>query len=238
MPNAAFPPTQWSVLFALQGGLPEEAERGMVRLCESYWYPIYAFIRGTGHDRPAAEDLTQQFFTNLIARETFENIAPERGRFRSFLLAAVQHFLSNQRHRDRAKKRGGGVAPLSLDFAAADDRYRLEPRAAETPETLYEIRWARALLDDSLHRLHAECVKAGKAVQFQAFRPFLMDDDPPSYAGTAAHLKLTEGAAKVAVHRMRKRFGEILRARIGETVASLEEADEELRYVGELLKRR
>ena len=232
MPGSPFPPTRWSVLRALQGPSQEEAERGLVYLCESYWYPVYAFVRGQGHDRAAAEDLTQGFFTSLIAKEHFENVSPERGRFRTFLLAAAKHFLANERDRHRTQKRGRGVASLSLDFAEADLRYQ------ETPASLYEQHWARMLLNKAVRRLHGEYVKAGKAVPFEACRPYLTDDDPPAYAKTAAKLEVSEGALKVKVHRMRQRLGEILRSLIEETVATPEETDEELRCVLELLQRR
>jgi RNA polymerase sigma-70 factor (ECF subfamily) len=238
MPQAPFPVTQWSIVRSLQGRRTEEVQRGLTRLCESYWYPVYAFIRRAGNDPGAAEDLTQEFFLTLIAKERFDRVAPELGRFRSYLLAAVKHFLANQRERDRAQKRGGGVAPLSLDFGAAEDRYRLDPPAAATPETEYEVRWAHTVFDQAVRTLHGEFVKVGKAVQFQAFRPFLLDDDPPSYAAVAARLNMTESTAKVGVHRMRKRWGEILRAQINETVSTAEEAEQELRFVFEILKRR
>ena len=233
MAASLFPSTQWSVLRAVRGPCPEEARRGLARLCESYWYPVYAFIRGKANDRDAAEDLTQEFFARLIAKEHFDNVSPERGLFRAFLLAAVKHFLSDQRDRDRAQKRGGGVAPLSLDFVEAEVRYRL------TPESVYEQNWARMLFDQAVKRLHGESVKAGKAVQFEACRCYLMDDDdPPAYAVTAERLKLSEGALKVKVHRLRQRLGEVLRSQIEETVVTAAEAEAELRYVMELLQGR
>ncbi len=184
--------------------------------------------RGTSADD--ARDLTQAFFTRLLEKNDLAAARGERGRFRSFLLAAVKHFLANERDRSRAARRGGGAAHLSLDFAGAERLFRNEPRARHTPETLFELRWAWTLLERGLGRLRREYARSGKEELFDRLKIYLTGGGTP-YRDAAAELGLGEGAVKVAVHRLRKRFGEVLRHEIAETVARGEETEEELRHL-------
>ena len=199
-----------------------------------YWYPLYAFVRRQGYGPDEAQDLTQAFFTRLLEKKYLRDYARERGRFRSFLLAALKHFLSNERDRARAQKRGGGVTLLPLVDVIQDgeNRYSLEPRSDLTPEKIFERQWARALLDHVLLRLQEEFVTAGKVDQFDRLKGFLMGDDAGiPYSELARDLETTENALKVSIHRMRRRFKDVLREEISHTVADPAEVQEEIRYL-------
>ncbi len=213
------------------------SQEALARLCEVYWYPVYAFVRRSGFDADAAQDLTQEFFTRVIEKDYLSSVTPSRGRFRSFLLSAVKHFLSNQRDRARAAKRGGGQSPLPLESATAEGRYRLEPADPTSPDIVFERKWATTVLERAFGHLEAEQMEAGKGDAFALLKGALTGDRDISYADIATRLGTTEGAVKVSVHRLRRRFGEILRQEIAETVETPGEIDDELRYLFAALER-
>lgn len=216
-----FPTTQWSVVIAAQGAPTPDARRALERLFETYWYPVYAFIRSRTEQAADAEDLTQGFFAGLIDLGSLDSVRPELGRFRAFLLASAKHYLSAERARARTQKRGGGAIALPIDFASADSRYRLEASPGVNPEVLFERQWARAAFEAVEEKLRHEFAAAGRAIHFEAFRQYLTaGDEPASYAEVAAGLEMTEAAVKAAVHRARRRFGRLLREQIAETVAA------------------
>jgi len=220
-PNQRFPTTQWSVVIAAQGAPTPNALLALERLFETYWYPVYAFIRNRTGQAADAEDLTQGFFAGLLDLGSLDSVRPELGRFRAFLLASAKHYLSVERARARTQKRGGGAVSLPLDFASADSRYRLEASSGVNPEVQFERQWARAAFEAVEEHLRQEFAAAGKAIHFEAFRQYLSaGEEPASYAEVAAGLEMTEGAVKVAVHRARRRFGRLLREQIAETVAA------------------
>jgi RNA polymerase sigma-70 factor (ECF subfamily) len=225
--NASFEITRWSVVLAAKGPAPG-AQAALTHLCNAYWYPIYAFIRRQRNDAHHAQDLTQEFFSRLLEKGWLDGVTPEKGRFRSFLLAAVKHFLSNQRAYQNAQKRGGGKAAISLDAQTAESRYSLEPATGQTPEKIFERRWALALLEQVLGKLKAEMSDPKKAALFEQLKPALTGQPMP-HADIAAQLGMTEGAVKVAAHRLRARYRELIREEVAQTVASEEEIEEELR---------
>jgi len=204
----------------------------LAELCEAYWLPVYAFVRKQTRDVHDAQDATQAFFTALLSKPCLENVQPDRGRFRSFLLAAVKNFLSNQRDKARALKRGGGVTIHSLDWQRGEERLRREPVDNMTPERLFEREWAVALLDRVLEQLHAEQTTQHKRASFVVLSQFLgMDRSRVNYAAAAKVLGTSEQSARVAAHRLRKRYRELLREEIGQTTATVEEIDDELRFL-------
>lgn len=224
-----FATTHWSLVVSAQGE-PGRAQTALAALCQAYWYPLYAFVRRQGLSAPDAEDLTQEFFARLLAKGWLEAAAQDRGRFRSFLLAALKHFLANEWHRARAAKRGGGATPVALDALSAEARYLHEPPDAATPERLYDRRWALTLLDQVLTRLREEMAQAGRLEQFEALK-FSLAGEKCAYAEVARKLGCREGAVKVAVHRLRERYRALIRAAIAETVATPEEIEAELRHL-------
>ena len=229
-PGGRFATTHWSLIVAAQDASVPEARQALAELCRLYWYPLYAFIRRNGHPDDRAQDLTQEFFTRLLEKDGLAAVDQSKGRFRSFLLAACRHFLANQWDHDHAKKRGGGGVVLSIDFHGAEDRYIREPSHDETPERLFERRWALALLERVLSRLRAEYEAAGKGRLFACLKGRLAGDAATtSHARTAAELGVSEGAVKVAVHRMRKRYRELLRDEIAQTVDEPGQVEDEIR---------
>jgi len=207
-------------------------------LCRQYWRPVYAFIRRRGHGPDDAQDLTQEFFARLLEKNFVKSADASKGRFRTFLLTAVSRFLINDRERAQAQKRGGGRALFSLDDARAEDGFRVEPADDATPETIYERRWAETVLEAVLARLRQEYEKVGEHERFEILKPFLAHEkQPKAGAQLAAQLKITESAAYSAVHRLRKRYGELLREEIAQTVNRPEEVEEELRYLVRVLSR-
>jgi RNA polymerase sigma factor (sigma-70 family) len=217
------------VAAAAQGGAPE-SQAALAALCEAYWYPLYAFARRHLPSLHDAQDLTQAFFAELLEKDYLQTADPQRGKFRSFLLTAFKHFLSKQRDRARARKRGGGRVPLTLDFQAGEHRYSLEPADQTTPETLFERRWALAILEQALARLREEMVGAGKEKHFECLKQALEGEGPQEpYARIGLELGISEPAVKVAVYRLRRRYQELLRAEIRQTVASPDQIDDELR---------
>jgi RNA polymerase sigma-70 factor (ECF subfamily) len=232
-----FATTHWSLVLAAGKGASAEAQAALAALCQTYWYPLYAYVRRRGHRPDLAQDLTQEFFARLLEKHYLQRADPERGRFRSFLLTAFKRFLSRERARDQAKKRGGGVQLLALDFEVGESRYSLEPAHEATAEKIYEQRWALALLDQVFARLRRECDEAGKQKEFDRLKLYLTGEaDTPSYREVAAELGMTEGAVKVAVHRLRRRYRQLVREEIAQTVAGPEEVDEELRHLRAALR--
>jgi len=228
---ARFATTHWSMVVQAGQGRAPDARRALATLCANYWFPLYAFVRRAGHSAQDAQDLTQEFFAGLLAKNSLAVADPQRGKFRWFLLGAVKHFLSNQQRRRRARKRGGDRAPIALDFDSGENRYRrIEPADHLTPERLYEKRWALALLDLVFQRLREEFLAAGKLPLFDGLKPFLAARrGERRYRQVAEGLGMTEGAVKVAVHRLRRRYRELLKEEIAQTVAGPESLEDELR---------
>jgi RNA polymerase sigma-70 factor (ECF subfamily) len=227
--NDRFATTHWSVILAAKDRKAPEARQALAELCTAYWYPLYAFIRRKGYDADQAQDLTQEFFFRLLEKDYLRSVDPAKGRFRSFLLAAASHFLANEHDRTTAAKRGGGRSPLSLDFSAAEGRYRLEPMHHLTAEKLFERRFAMTLLEQTLQRLRQEMVNADKEKIFDSLKSCLIGITDTPYAELAAALEMTEGAIKTAVHRLRNRYGEMLREAIARTVTDESEIEDEIR---------
>jgi RNA polymerase sigma-70 factor (ECF subfamily) len=218
------------VVLAAQDKSSPDSAAALETLCHAYWYPLYAYVRGSGHSPPDAQDLTQEFFARLLARDWLRVVLPEKGRFRTFLLVTMKRFLTNEWHRHMAQKRGGGKQPLALDTAEAEHRFATEPLLA--PDKLYERRWAMTLLDESLERLQREFARTGRAQEFDSLKEWLTAKrDGIPYRQIAAALGTTEGAARVAVHRMRKRFRALFRQTIAETVDANDDIDAEMRYL-------
>ncbi len=231
LPGAGrFATTHWSVVMA--AGHPKSAgyQQALETLCKTYWFPLYVYLRRQGYDSHQAEDYTQAFFAGLLARRGLRLADPKRGKFRSFLLTSLKHFLSNERARARAKKRGGGRKVLSLDFQNAESQYALEPRDELSPEKLFERSWALTVLARTMARLQAEAVSTNKRKLFDHLKIFLTAEKSSiPYRDVAAELDMTEGAVRVAIHRLRRRYRELLRDEIAQTVTSDDQIDEEIR---------
>lgn len=228
----AFATTHWSVVLKVGQNDVARAGAALEELSRKYWYPLYAFVRRRGTSSHDAEDLTQAFFTFLLEKETLKKVDRQRGRFRTFLLAAMTNYLNNEWHRQQTLKRGGRHATLSLDEISAEERYFCEPVNLVTPEKLFERRWALTLLEQALARLKRDYFAEGKAEMFAKLQTGLTGELAASaYSDWAAALGMSQGAVKMALHRMRRRFGEALRNEIADTVASPAEVDEELRHL-------
>ena len=230
--RASFPTTRLTLIHAARIGSGPQAEEALSTLCRTYWYPIYAYVRRHGHSPEEAEDLTQSFFTRVLEKHYLRDFQRERGRFRSFLLTALKHFIANERDWARAQKRGGARPPLPLDdvLRTAEGRYSIEPRHDDTPERIFERQWAMAVLSRVQDRLHAEAERSGKRAQFDRLKGLLIGEDSDSgYRRLAEELGTTEGALKVTIHRLRQRFKELLRDEIAHTVAHRDEVGDELR---------
>lgn len=206
------------------------SKAALADLCQRYWYPLYVYVRRRVADLDEARDLTQDFFARLLEKNTLALADPQRGRFRSFLLTALKHFLINEWEKNRAQKRGGGRKVLAIDFDAKDQQWALEPAHAWTPERLYERQWALTLLDEVLAKLRREFQIAGKTRLFEQLKSFLVGDSAKtSHADAAERLGMTEGAVKVAAHRLRKRYRELLRHEVAQTVSDDKEVEDEIR---------
>ncbi len=205
------------------------AEGALAELCQVYWPPLYGYLRGRGFNPDEAKDLTQGFFTRVLEKNSLRLADPARGRFRAFLLTALKRYVSNERERESAVRRGGRHEHLPLDFEDAERMYALERRTEDTPERAFDRKWAAIALDRAMHRLRAECAGQGKEAEAAALLPYLTSGDLPPYKAVAATVGMTEGAVKVAVHRLRQRFGSILRLEVEETVTSPEDVDDEIR---------
>jgi RNA polymerase sigma-70 factor (ECF subfamily) len=218
------------VVLLAGGRTTPQRDEALARLCQTYWYPLYAYVRRQGHSPHDAQDLTQEFFARLLAKKYLGQVRRDQGKFRSFLLAALKHFLANEWDRARAQKRGGGKTIISLDEHSAETRYGLEPADPLAADKIFERRWALTLLEQVLAALRQEFAGAKKLQQFEALKEFLTGGrDLETYAVLASKLGMTEGAVKVAVHRLRRRYRELLRAEVANTVASPDDVDDEIR---------
>jgi RNA polymerase sigma-70 factor (ECF subfamily) len=233
----SFTTTHWSVVLQAADGDSPQAAAALDQLCRTYWYPLYVFVRRQGHESHDAEDLTQEFLARFLAKEYFGRANPALGRFRNYLLACLKHFLSEQRRQAGRLKRGGGQAILSWDSLTAEERYQSEPTDRITPEKVYDRRWALTLLAQVLTRLGDEQSVAGKGKVFAQLKDYLWGaGSGTGYVEVAARLGLTEGALKVTVHRLRQRYRELLREEVAQTVATVNEVDEELRYLVSVIR--
>jgi RNA polymerase sigma factor (sigma-70 family) len=233
-----FTNTHWSrVRLAADPAEKTRAAEALESLCRTYWYPLYAYVRRCGKNPDEAQDLTQEFFSLLLQRNDFARADPSKGRFRSFLLTAMNHFLSSEWRKAKAIKRGGQCTFLSLDGQAAEERYRYEPVSELTPEMVYERRWALTLFDRALARLEEEWGAAGKKAHFEAFRPFLFcPAGEVKYGSVAASLGMSTGAVAASVFRVRQRCSELIRDEIAQTVTTVSELEEDLRYLFSLFQ--
>jgi RNA polymerase sigma-70 factor (ECF subfamily) len=231
MAGDRFPATRWTLVLA--AGRPEGADgqAALASLCEAYWYPIYAFLRRRGYEPDAARDLEQEFVLRLLGGHYVGSADPEKGRFRSFLLSSLKLFLSDERDRAQAQKRGGGAATLPFEISSGEELYQREPAHEETPERIYERRWARAVLDQVLNRLREEFVRHGRLEHFNRLKGYILGQSELPYAELARQLDTSESALKVGIHRLRKRYRDVLRAEIAATVAGDSDVDSELRYL-------
>jgi RNA polymerase sigma factor (sigma-70 family) len=226
-----FVTTRWTLVAAAAADSSDpQRQEALGDLCQAYWPPLYAFLRRRGHSPEDAQDLTQGFFARVLERRDFRAADPARGRFRSFLLSALQHYAINEHERASTVKRGGRVQRLSLDFEEVERTYVLEARHDDSPDRVFNRKWAAISLDRALGRLRDECHTLGKGALADALLPYLTDTGQlPAYRTVAEQLGLTEGATKVAVHRLRQRFGAILRLEIAETVLAPGDVDDEVR---------
>lgn len=227
--DARFSETHWSLVVAA-GGKNARSEQALQQLCQTYWFPLYAFVRREGYSQHDAEDYTQTFLARLIASDDLIAIDRKKGRFRSFLLACMKHFLANEREKSRAQKRGGGEPVLSIDFANAESMYAAEPSHDLSPDKLFDRRWAMTVLDQAMARLKAEMASQGKEDYFEQMKIFLTGGKGDvRYATISAQLEISEAAVKTAVHRMRNRYRKLLGAEIADTVEKKQDVEQELR---------
>src|SRR4051812_40306844 len=231
-PRDHFATTHWSVVLAAGAAEASTSKAALAALCELYWYPLYAYARRDGRSAEDAEDLVQAFFVRLLEKQSLRNARAECGRFRSFLLGSLKHFMINDYHHAHAAKRGGGARPIALDTSSAEGRYAFEPRDDETPERVFERRWAQTVIDRAQVRLRASFIRAGKVALFERLKDFAIggDDDLP-IQGLAASLAMSDGAVRVAIHRLRRRFHQLLREEVQQTVDGDAEVEEELRFL-------
>lgn len=228
--DRSFATTRWSVVVSAGKRSSPESDQALADLCRHYWFPLHAYIRRRVANAEDARDLTQEFFTRLLEKNLVAAAEPERGRFRNFLLACCQNFLANARDRSVAQKRGGGRPPLPLDFQDGESRYPIEPGDPWTPERLFERQWTLTLLERVLDRLRAEHVDAGRAQQFEQLKPFLAGTPPGiTQAEAAGSLGLSEGAFKVALHRLRQRYRDLVREEVAQTLDAGADVDDEIR---------
>lgn len=231
--GSGFPSTRWSMVLRAGAGPDTLAHSALESLCRQYWYPLYAFIRREGRAHHEAEDCTQEFLAQLLARDALALARPERGRFRSFLLAALRNFLTSEWRRTQAAKRGGGQTPLSLEFESAAGRFALEPAdPGLTSEQLFDRNWAQGMIEQSVAALRAEYERSGRGAVFAALEPLLWQGSSgESHAVLAERLQMNAAAFNVALQRLRRRLGERLRLDVAQTVATEEEVDAELRHL-------
>jgi len=225
-----FQTTHWSLVAAARDRTSPEARQALAELCEVYWYPLYAFIRRSGHGSEEARDLTQEFFARLLEKDYLAGVNSKKGKFRSFLLTACKHFLANERDRASAQKRGGGCTIHSFNSGDAESRFGREPAHQATADRLYDRRWALTLLQNALTHLRREFQEAGRESVFERLKGLLTGEKKNErYAEAAAALGLSESSVKVSVHRLRRRYGELLRQEIGRTLHDPSEIDAEIR---------
>jgi RNA polymerase sigma-70 factor (ECF subfamily) len=229
-----FPTTRWTLVVAASDPKRKEARSALASLCENYWYPLYAYLRRRGYPADQAQDLTQEFFIRVLEGRYLDRADPEKGRFRAFLLTSLKFFVADEEDRNRAQKRGGG-ALLPLEFSSGEERYQREPAHDETPERIFERRWALSVLDRVVEKLRDEFVRHGRAEHFERLKVFLLGRSDAPYAALAHELNTSEGALKVAIHRLRKRYRELFRQEIADTVADPAEVESELRFLAAVL---
>jgi RNA polymerase sigma factor (sigma-70 family) len=235
--NACFVTTHWSVVLSAGGGDSTRAGDCLAKLCQTYWYPLYAYVRQRGHSPHDAQDFTQGFFAHLLQKNGLARITRDKGKFRSFLLTALNHFLVDEWKRAKALKRGA-LKIIPLEAECAETRYRLEPVETATAESIFEQNWALALLEEVFQQLRREYESAGKGNFFDQLKFCLTGErSAVPYAELSARLKLSESALKVTVHRLRQRYRELLRAEVANTVSCPEEVEEELRHLFRALAR-
>ena len=232
--SSQFPTTRWTMVVAAGDPHRKEARSALVTLCENYWYPLYAYLRRRGYAADQAQDLTQDFFVRMLEGRYLDRAHPEKGRFRSFLLTSLKFFVADEEDRQRAHKRGGG-AVVSLEFSLGEERYQHEPAHDETPERIFERRWALAVLDRVIERLRTEFVRHGRQEHFDQLKVFLLGRSDAPYAELALEMNTSEEALKVAIHRLRKRYRELFRQEIADTVADPAEVESELRFLAAVL---
>lgn len=232
--QSQFPTTRWTLVLAAGEPSRKEARSALVSLCENYWYPLYAYLRRRGYAPDRAQDLTQEFFTRVLEGRYIDRADPEKGRFRSFLLTSLKFFVADEEDHDRAQKRGGGaVAPL--EFSSGEERYQREPSHDETPERIFERRWALSVLDRVVERLRSEFVLHGRPEHFDRLKVFLVGQSETPYSELAREMNTSEGAIKVSVHRLRKRYRVLFRQEIADTVADPTKVESELRFLAAVL---
>jgi RNA polymerase sigma factor (sigma-70 family) len=235
--SSRFPTTRWTMVVAAGDPRRKEARSALAALCESYWYPLYAYLRRRGYPADQAQDLTQEFFIRVLEGRYLDRADPGKGRFRAFLLTSLKFFVADEEDRNRAQKRGGG-ALLPLEFSSGEDRYQREPAHGETPERIFERRWALTVLDRVVEKLRDEFVHHGRPEHFERLKVFLLGQSDAPYAALAREMNTSEGALKVAIHRLRKRYRELFRQEIADTVADPAEVETELRYLAGVLTRK
>jgi RNA polymerase sigma factor (sigma-70 family) len=227
-----FRTTHWSVVLRAGRESSADSAEALEKLCRTYWFPIYAFVRRRVVDPDSAQDLTQEFFARLIGQNLVGQADPERGKFRAFVLTLLKHFLSNHWERERAQKRGGGQVLISLDALPAEERYAVEPADAFTPDQAFDRKWAEETLARVQEQLQREYEAAGLGERYQRLKVYLLHGHTPqSYADVAAQAGLTESAVKSAIFRLRRRFAELFRHAIAQTVSSPAEVEEEIRHL-------
>jgi RNA polymerase sigma factor (sigma-70 family) len=235
--SGTFSTTHWSIVLEAGRENSSGAAQALERLCGAYWYPLYAYVRRQGHGPHDAQDLVQEFFVRLLERNYLRLADRNRGRFRTFLLTSLQHFLINEWRKHGCEKRGGSQRLLSLDEEIAESRFAGEPAIEQPPDALYDRGWAAILLERALAALRAEFEQSSKLDLFERLKVFVWGEkNALSYAAMGVQLGLSEGAVKVAVHRLRQRYGELLRAEIAQTVATTVEVEEELRYLAAVIR--
>ena len=235
--SSRFPTTRWTLVLAAGNPERKEARSALACLCENYWYPLYAYLRRRGYLADQAQDLMQEFFVRVLEGRYLDRANPEKGRFRSFLLTSLKFFVADEQDRQRALKRGGG-ATEALEFSSGEERYRREPGHDETPERIFERRWALSVLDRVVEKLQQEFVQHGRPEHFERLKVFLLGQSDAPYAALAREMNTSEGALKVAIHRLRKRYRDLFRQEIADTVADPTEVESELRYLAAVLTRK
>jgi RNA polymerase sigma factor (sigma-70 family) len=228
-----FPTTRWTLVVAASDPKRKDVRSALASLCENYWYPLYAYLRRHGYPADQAQDLTQEFFIRVLEGRYLDRADPEKGRFRAFLLTSLKFFVGDEQDRCRAQKRGGALLPL--EFSSGEERYQREPAHDETPERIFERRWALSVLDRVVEKLRDEFVRHGRPEHFERLKVFLLGHSDAPYAALAREMKTSEGALKVAIHRLRKRYRDLFRQEIADTVADPAEVESELRFLAAVL---
>jgi RNA polymerase sigma factor (sigma-70 family) len=231
-----FATTHWSVVLAAREGFSPDTQAALEQLCGTYWFPLYAYVRRQGHDSHEAQDLTQEFFLRLLDKQYLRRADAARGRFRTFLLTSLKHFLVNEWEKARTAKRGGGQSVLPCDYGDAERRYLAEPVDDLTTDRIFEKRWAMALVERTLDRLRGEYSAANKLSLFEELKEHVWGGGGDSYRDLAVRLETTEGALRIAAHRMREHFRRLLREEVAHTAATTEEIDAELRHLISVLR--